>query len=975
MPRVPLFGGKKHHSKQQQQPGAPIAAVEEKPETVAQDGDSEQAETPRLGVDASAAPDLAEDISCPNSPHSVRQHSSKGGLFGRSRHSKRSEKAAEAAQREAEHEELRREVEELHEELDEVQERLEMAQSTATHLEDQFREERTKSTALQVAVQSFDEKSQELESARTTSDTQRRAMVVQLTTEASAHRAAAEEAEVKLQSAELSLSESKQGLEKLEAEAQRVKLCWKSLEALPVLQGELSDALQLESSVHAAESRSMTACSELRSTLDEAKQKARSSLLEASTMADGASSSRQEVSALRKAAAKLRRKLVVLSDEEAALSAYAKEALGNSAATSSTSPPWPTTEFAGASETACSSRWRSEVQERDEMIAELSAKLPKHLTAPTLESIMLDRGGQSPDVSDAEDAIEAPASSVFKEEHDAAQAACAKLRTEIAELRRSRDDAASEQVQVQEILAKQRHSLAEEASQCAEELREMKASTSQFHAASNQLLAELGQERVARAVAVSEALADSSLVHAASMQDVDSSKRGLLGELQQLQAEVVAGRADFTVKFAEGVAEKEAQHAAKVQVCQHDYNMLECQRNELQAEVRAARLSTDATVAEEVAEAVAVHTIKAQKLEESTQLLRCQEAELRAEVSYQLQAGAELMEAAHANQVGDLTGKNVRLQQEIDAMQEALGSESGQAPHEVTVLDAQALQSERPAAGLATQRAQSELETLRADLAQERGRNRSLQASLASAAAVSRSLQSQEEAEDLKDRIESLEHGLRVMSEMAEDGGSETAGVPPSLRQAMELSTESGQLQRELRKANDELLAIPEHLNRRETAAFGWDYPSQPGSGPVASAAAALPAAREVPAGVIRELQAEISSERAAYAEAREETRQVHQKRLQSATLDAASQKLEQQLSEEVQRSRRLGEYALQAEESRRRLLHELAEAAQVEADLTSLASLMGRAAKSITVITREARTCTIPNGAPTPARSSSLLV
>merc|ERR1712060_274447 len=60
-------------------------------------------------------------------------------------------------------------------------------------------------------------------------------------------------------------------------------------------------------------------------------------------------------------------------------------------------------------------------------------------------------------------------------------------------------------------------------------------------------------------------------------------------------------------------------------------------------------------------------------------------------------------------------------------------------------------------------------------------------------------------------------------------------------------------------------------------------------------------------------------------------------------------------LSEEIAKSRRLGEHGLRAEQSRRRLLHELAEEVNAEDDLIELAKVVGRAARAISTISRHA--------------------
>lgn len=111
----------------------------------------------------------------------------------------------------------------------------------------------------------------------------------------------------------------------------------------------------------------------------------------------------------------------------------------------------------------------------------------------------------------------------------------------------------------------------------------------------------------------------------------------------------------------------------------------------------------------------------------------------------------------------------------------------------------------------------------------------------------------------------------------------------------------------------------------------------------------------------LERLRAALVTEEAACAEAREEARGAKRAlaaREAGAAVDDA-EGLRLALSEEAAKSRRLGEHALRAEESRRRLLHELAEDAEAnseaEADLTALAKVVGRAAKAIAIISREA--------------------
>mmetsp|Transcript_34127 Transcript_34127/g.76189 ORF Transcript_34127/g.76189 Transcript_34127/m.76189 type:complete len:651 (-) Transcript_34127:9-1961(-) len=646
MPR--LFGGKKHHKH---------ATEEEKGEGTP--NGVERGDTPQR--ESSATPsmdrvgDAAEETTTPREHH----HTPRGGLFGH-KHKKRHERAAEAAQREAEAEEFRREADALREELDEVQERLEMVQSTSQHIENQFNDEKTKVDALQVAMHSFDEKSQELEVVRDASDTQRRVLVAQLSSELETHIAAARDGQAELQKAEAALATQKTEFQAAESKY----ACRKSVEALPRLRSELSAAQEAEQAAAAAELRSVVECSELQSELESAQLQAQSMLTEATTQLEETASARREATAWRKAASRLHRKLDTLTERQSMLGPRAAEALRQAAT-------GPFERVRAESVLGhLEMRWQSKVQERDALVAELQAQLPEGTRVPE-KFYIGDDPKELHEESDADSLDDTVGdTSSIEVELEAAQAACVSLRAEVDEAQRSKADAAARQALHLEEQAEHREAEALALATFSEKLREIEASSAAVQSAGTQALAELGQERVSRAVAVSEALAETSAVHAASMQHVDSSRKELLGELQQVQRELATDHADCT-----------------------------------------------------------------------------------------------------------------------------------------------------------------------------------------------------------------------------------------------------------------------------------------------------------------KRLRDEICSQSASCAETLEEVREVNRKRLEEASLDSASQKLEHQLSEEVERSRRFGEQTLHAEESRRRLLHELAESVQVEADITAVASLMGRAARSVAVITREARKCAIPAAAPTPARSSSLLV
>lgn len=106
------------------------------------------------------------------------------------------------------------------------------------------------------------------------------------------------------------------------------------------------------------------------------------------------------------------------------------------------------------------------------------------------------------------------------------------------------------------------------------------------------------------------------------------------------------------------------------------------------------------------------------------------------------------------------------------------------------------------------------------------------------------------------------------------------------------------------------------------------------------------------------ELQAQAAAQR---AEERQQGRPASpgaaadQAALSVAT--ATVEQLQLALAEEAAKSRRLGEHALRAEQSRRRLLLELTQDEEAEADLVALAKVLGRAAKAIATITQEAPT------------------
>jgi len=102
----------------------------------------------------------------------------------------------------------------------------------------------------------------------------------------------------------------------------------------------------------------------------------------------------------------------------------------------------------------------------------------------------------------------------------------------------------------------------------------------------------------------------------------------------------------------------------------------------------------------------------------------------------------------------------------------------------------------------------------------------------------------------------------------------------------------------------------------------------------------------------------ELSQEQAMCKRAQEELRDAKLSLDATISQGAAEDRdlerhLEQELAEEVQRSRRLAEHAWRAEEGRHRLLCELSEAVEFEADLSNLAKQVGRAAKAIAVLTK----------------------
>lgn len=109
----------------------------------------------------------------------------------------------------------------------------------------------------------------------------------------------------------------------------------------------------------------------------------------------------------------------------------------------------------------------------------------------------------------------------------------------------------------------------------------------------------------------------------------------------------------------------------------------------------------------------------------------------------------------------------------------------------------------------------------------------------------------------------------------------------------------------------------------------------------------------------LADLRAELNSEELACSKAREEALGAQEALREGIKGKSAESedihRLRQALSEESAKSRRLGEHAMRAEESRRRLLHELAEGATADADLLALAKVLGRAAKAISTITKEA--------------------
>eukprot|EP00931_Biecheleriopsis_adriatica_P019154 TRINITY_DN1314_c0_g1_i4.p1 TRINITY_DN1314_c0_g1~~TRINITY_DN1314_c0_g1_i4.p1 ORF type:complete len:1439 (-),score=478.97 TRINITY_DN1314_c0_g1_i4:62-4378(-) len=124
-------------------------------------------------------------------------------------------------------------------------------------------------------------------------------------------------------------------------------------------------------------------------------------------------------------------------------------------------------------------------------------------------------------------------------------------------------------------------------------------------------------------------------------------------------------------------------------------------------------------------------------------------------------------------------------------------------------------------------------------------------------------------------------------------------------------------------------------------------------------------------------LRAALAEEEAACAAAREEARGA--KRALDEAIGgshgsdvAEAARLRVLLSEEAAKSRRLGTHALRAEEGRRRLLQEIAEDAQVEADLATLAKVVSRTAKAISVISKEAKVPPVSSLPTLPALSTA---
>eukprot|EP00403_Amphidinium_massartii_P009042 CAMPEP_0178424578 /NCGR_PEP_ID=MMETSP0689_2-20121128/28281_1 /TAXON_ID=160604 /ORGANISM="Amphidinium massartii, Strain CS-259" /LENGTH=873 /DNA_ID=CAMNT_0020046217 /DNA_START=29 /DNA_END=2647 /DNA_ORIENTATION=- len=871
----------------------------------------------------------------------------RAGIFGKKSNHHHNDAQEEQA-------ELQNELSELREEFDDTKSRLEIAVSTSRSLEEQYILERDSASRLGEALEVSEARCAQLEQQKVASEEHRKAAAAQLASEAVTHKAKADEAKAQLATTERSLASLRSEMEALQRQPglQDPTLQQRADEANH-LQSEVRSAQERARQCEAAEAEQASRVRELRSALDGTEASIARAQAEASRASEERTALEAEVERHQTASQALQQRF-----QENGLSAH-------------------------LADLERLQQLDAEVRARDRLVLELRAQIEATPGVPSFSSTASPaqvkttngahsaQAGRGDNLAEAEHRLEQSTrhSVELLAELNEAEETCSSLRVEYAALRDAQSPAsaaASPANAADDPRQAELQQLRQEIEVAEQNLRTKAAKN-------EELQAELLQEQTGRAALVQEALCQQNVASDAALQGAEASKDELMSEIRAMRNEIYAERSDFTVKFADGLAEKTVEHTAVLHKLEAEANLMQCTHNELRAEISSERSSSTARTAEALAEKSAEHSGAILQVEVSADLLRHEEAHLRAELLAERSRCEEHWKAGDpALEVGRLEANSSMLQQEAQALEVQLQQERSAREH----------LSEEWAAKAATEveveRLEAEITTMRAEVAEERAKADATAASGAAAEADG-------ELEDLRQKAATLQYGLQILSEDLAEGSS--SEPPKSVKEAMRLQAECAELSAEVRYAKERLA----ERTASTAAALPPDAKAAGAEGPFDKAFQPPPRISDVPSlaegglaeithnascastadfgresqpmqasiasspaedAQVAELRSQLREEQAVCRRAREEL--IDARRIADGAAPAGNQTadrhLEQhlthELSEEVARSRRLAEHAWRAEEGRNRLLTELGEAVEFEADLTSLAKQVGRAAK-----------------------------
>mmetsp|Transcript_40931 Transcript_40931/g.73989 ORF Transcript_40931/g.73989 Transcript_40931/m.73989 type:complete len:581 (-) Transcript_40931:6-1748(-) len=454
----------------------------------------------------------------------------RAGIFGKKHHHHKDDGAAQD-----DIVELQKELSELREEFDDTQSRLQIALTTSQSLEEQFTIERESAKRLGEALHASEARCEQLEHERVAAEEIRKTAVSQLASEAVTHAEKAKEAKAQLALTEQSMASLRCEMESLQkchpglhepAQAQMVA----EASALHV---ELQSAQESARHLVASEAQQAEKVKDLRSALAETE----ASLSRARAEASSAIAERAELQ-------------VDLETHHAAAKALQASFQENGMA-------------AQLDELQRLRELDSEVKARDRLLSELRAQLdrPRQL-APSMVSprVLLNFDGRPQDKQD--DAL-AQAKLRFEQnsqrsvallaELNEAEETCAALRTEHETLR-----AAPPPRSVSNLPAPQDAATEAEVARLRLEIERAEQHRSAQAAKTEELQAELLQEKAGRAALVAEALAQQSLASASALQGAEASKEELHNEIRAMRNQVYAERSDLQAAFREELAQEEA---------------------------------------------------------------------------------------------------------------------------------------------------------------------------------------------------------------------------------------------------------------------------------------------------------------------------------------------------------------------------------------------------------------------------------